>query len=406
VRLDLSGVLLADVVLLWFVASVLRGAGLYAFLAGLVALGLALVAFARGRRRPLLALTFVLLLAAATVLSAEALVRLRPGILKGRVATFTLDGYHSERDGIYRPHPQLGRALRPGFARALFWNGHWWRHRANEDGYRGEVAGPGGAAFLGDSMVYGHGLEDAQTLPSRFGAITGRPAANLGQQGTSLVQGWLLLRDRIAILRPRVVFACAHPTDVADALYWYAPEELERFATDDGYVPHVRRERLPASGPGAAWSRRVALPLRTGRLLVALLKPAATANSAPMADGPFVPSAGEQDAPFEPAREPQAQLGWRAHRAALRHLKRTCDGVGARLVVFDLGYPAAFSRAVEESARQAGTGYDPAGRAVLQRALAGQEVYLRRDGHWSPLGADAMARELARAFDGRRQPSP
>jgi hypothetical protein len=70
--------------------------------------------------------------------------------------------------------------------------------------------------------------------------------------------------------------------------------------------------------------------------------------------------------------------------------------VGARVVLFDIGYPTAFSQAIEGLARDEGVAYSPAGRVVLAKALAGEEMYLRGDGHWTPAGAEAMARELAR----------
>jgi hypothetical protein len=67
------------------------------------------------------------------------------------------------------------------------------------------------------------------------------------------------------------------------------------------------------------------------------------------------------------------------------------------VVLFDIGYPAAFSRAIEDLAREEGLDYNPAGRAVLARAMAGEEMYLRGDGHWTPAGSEAMALELARS---------
>jgi hypothetical protein len=84
------------------------------------------------------------------------------------------------------------------------------------------------------------------------------------------------------------------------------------------------------------------------------------------------------------------------HRRALALIRRLAAGIGARVVLFDIGYPTAFSRAMEELAREEGVAYSPAGRAILARAKAGEEMYLRGDGHWTPAGAEAMARELSR----------
>jgi hypothetical protein len=79
-------------------------------------------------------------------------------------------------------------------------------------------------------------------------------------------------------------------------------------------------------------------------------------------------------------------------------LERICGlarALGARAVLLDLGYPRAFSSAIQAEAARLGAAYSPAGRDVLERALAGEEVYLSRDGHWSPLGNDAIASALS-----------
>jgi hypothetical protein len=78
-------------------------------------------------------------------------------------------------------------------------------------------------------------------------------------------------------------------------------------------------------------------------------------------------------------------------------MKGLCDDAGARLVLFDLGYPREFSAAVEALAGALEVRYSPAGRVALERARAGDEVYLADDGHWSPLGSQVVARELAGA---------
>ena len=78
-------------------------------------------------------------------------------------------------------------------------------------------------------------------------------------------------------------------------------------------------------------------------------------------------------------------------------MKRLCDARGARLVVFDMGYPASFTRWVEAIAREAGAVYSPAGRAALERSLLGEDVYLANDGRWSPRGASIIATEPAAA---------
>jgi len=102
-------------------------------------------------------------------------------------------------------------------------------------------------------------------------------------------------------------------------------------------------------------------------------------------------------APWSSSTTEADQLGWQANVQAIAQIDAMCRRHGARFVLFDLGYPHAFSQAIEDQAKRMGIAYSPAGRVVLARALAGEEVYLANDGHWTPLGNQIIAAELARA---------
>lgn len=396
-RLEIVALLALDLALLWVASSLLRDKGLIAFAAGAAALAWAGASLCRDRR-PLLRLSLLLLLAATGVLAAESVLYVAPGIVQGRAANYAFSGYHFEKGGIFSTHPLLGVTMRPGLRRLMYWNGHWWRHETNADGYRGPRLAQAYAIFLGDSLIYGHGVQEDDTVPARFAAASGRPAANLGQQASCLVQAWLLLRDKGARLRPEIVFAASHPNDITDASHWYEPQELERFVAEDNYVPLARPELRARGSLVQLWLRHVALPLRTGRLLqMALQTPRDAALSTPLTPpGPFIPPPEAVDAPFAADADDVTRLGWRVHRAALARLKRECDRLRARLVIFDLGYPRAFSSAVEQAATAVGAEYDPAGRVVLQRALAGGPMYLHGDGHWTRAAADLIGAGLTR----------
>jgi hypothetical protein len=402
--MTLAALAALELVLLWLVSSMLRGKGLLVVAAGMVALAVCLFAARRGRRQHFYRLFFLTALAAAGVAGLEAVLWLTPGLLEGRLANQVLSGYHAERDGVYVADPYLGRTLRPGFARSLYWNGHVWRHEANADGYRGERLDGADAVFLGDSMVYGHGVETGQTVPVRFQAVTGLRSANLGQQGTGPVQALELLRRKGLALRPRYVFLCAHPTDVMDAVAAYEGGELRRFVAQGGYRPRARPEL--EEGVFQFWLTHVAIPLRAARLLRGLVQPAPPAVGTAGSDGDdrrFVPSPetmAEGFAPLGEGADPDAALGWAVFRRAAAEIAREAGAAGARVVLFDIGYPRSFSAAVEGVAREAGAAYSDAGRVALQAALEGADVYLPRDGHWSPAGCDVVARRLAASVGG------
>ena len=406
VALSLTLLTTLYLVLLWIASSVFRGKGLVIAILGVLVLWLALSEFRRGRRTFFYRLCLLMALCAAAVLACEGVLHLYPGLPKGRLANYVSHGYHGEPGGIFVRVPLLGHAMRPSFRRAMYWNGHVWQHETNADGYRGPRLARADAVALGDAMVYGHGIEQDQTVPARFAAITGLATANLGQQGACAIQSLELLRRTGLALRPRLILVCLHATDVVDALHWYPPEELERFLSEAGYRPLARPiYRTPSPlNVFERWYLHVALPLRSGRALQGLISVphdrALEAHLPPSQGDRFLPTAEALAAPFSPEAPnavPNERLGWRANCRALAEIEQEARRLGARVIVFDLGYPLAFSAAVEKAAQEVGAAYCDTGRRVLTRAQAGENMYLARDGHWTPEGSDAIARGLAAA---------
>jgi hypothetical protein len=333
------------------------------------------------------------------------LLLLFPAVLSGQLANYTFNGYHPGRGGIYSPDRRLGLAMKPGLRRRMHWNGHWWTHETNEDGYRGPRLARADAVFLGDSMVYGHGLETEQTVPAQFARLGGQTAANLGQPATCLIQALLLFDEKGAPLKPRRVFVCVHYNDAQDAVDAYPKAELEGFLRDPRQLPVARTDEPRPFHPFDLWADELSAPLLGARLVSGLrgrdwvFNAPAPGRQERAARRPHVPSAQERESAYPPAADdapPLPRLGWLANRQALAELRREAAGGGADLVVFDLGYPRAFSEAVEGMAAAVGAKYNAAGRVALERAVAGEPVYLANDGHWSARGTELIARELLR----------
>ncbi len=387
----------------WLLASAAsRRHGFAVFVLGLVLLAAAVVAYRRGRRAWLLRLCYASALGAVAVLLLEGALHLRPRLLGGRVANFAYTGYHHYRGGIYDLDPEVGQMMRPGVRRWMFWNGHWWPHESNRGGWRGPERAAAEAVFLGDSMIYGHGVAEPDTVPARFERHSGLATANLGQQGTCAPSQLALWRRRGVALRPRVVFLCAHLTDPGDAVRLYDEAALRRFV-EDGTPPHTRPAYGPPSprDPSWLWARHAGLPLWSGGILGALGRSVRERRfqETTAARDPFVPTPAEIDEVLPELRAGTgagASLAWRAHRRAVEELRREAESAGARLVLFDLGYPRGFSAAMEALAAELGAEYSPAGRIALERAVAGEPVYLANDGHWTGLGAGIVGEALAR----------
>jgi hypothetical protein len=392
--------------LLWFVSGLVRKGGLAVVAAGVVAWLACLISVRFGRRRPLFLLLLNLLLVATTVAGIEAVLRLAPRVARGTIANHAFGGYHSLPGGMYVPDEYLGYDMKPGVSRDISWNGFWWRHETNADGYRGPIPDPGGAVFLGDSMIYGHGLDNEFTVPSRFSALTGNGSANLGQQGTCLIQMSERFRRTGVKCRPSVVYVCSHYNDIHEATIWYPRDELTRFVTEQDYTPRALPAYRPRRGwrPDLYWDAHLAPALHAAGALCGLKQmilrgaPAPSQGIGRSTEVAFVPSAEFIDMPLDALAPPDAgdrALGWSAHRRAIGRILGLCREQGAELVMFDLGYPASFAEAIESMAREIGARYSPAGRVALQKALDGEDIFLPNDGHWTAHGCDVIARELA-----------
>jgi hypothetical protein len=400
------------ITLLWFTSGVVRTRGLTIFGCGLLGLA-ACAVVARWWRLPFFIFSLALTIFAVVIASAECVLRAVPGLLTGSIANCAYGGYHCESGGIYKRDRHLGLALRRNCSREIYWNGHWWHHATNSEGYRGAAVAHADAVFLGDSMVYGHGVEEDQTVPHCFGVRAGCTVANFGQQGTCLIQMAMRMRHIGVGLKPRVVFACSHFNDIEEATGWYPESEVERFvrsSPSEHYEPVARPSCWPYPWwriDRRLWDAQLAPALRVAGVVPGW-RAAAEQGSiqwksklATDCSQIYVPSPELIAQPFTPWDEsvpPNIHLGWLAHRKALAQIHDLCKRNGAELVLFDLGYPSTFSRAIEQLAEEMGVAYSPAGRVALERAQAGEETYLANDGHWSARGSEIVATELLKTL--------
>jgi hypothetical protein len=409
---DLTFLVLAYLGLLWIVASAAsRRNGFAWVLLGLLALGLQIRKLRRDRPEGFYRLCLLMALAAVTALGVEGLLLVRPELVTGAVANKLYSRYHVYTGGMYERDKNLGHALRADFHAMTYWNGHWWRHDTNAQGFRGPAVDRADVVFLGDSMIYGHGVETDETVPARFAAATGRPVANLGEEATALVQSSLLFRDKGVPLRPKLVFVCSHPNDLEDNTELYSVAELQRYLREPDYRPVVRETALwpkPWYDLFEVWTRHLGLPLRSSGLAGVLAK-AAWDGTLKLRRGTPIPSSGSRFvpseeyvhqpfAPLEPGPSELDTLRFHVHQASIDRIVMLARGIGARVVLLDIGYPLAFSHAIEGVARERGLEYNPAGRVVLAHVLAGEDLFLADDGHWNPKGTELVARELLRSW--------
>src|SRR5262245_31546986 len=158
---------------------------------------------ARSMRR-VAGIAFSLLLTAALL---EASLRTAPQLLGGDIANAIYSVFRDWPLGIYVRDPVLRmNFMVPGLDTRAYWNGYWWRHRTDAWGFRNPSdLERKSIVLLGDSMVYGLGVEEEDTVAHFLRAEHGRAAYNMARQGDCLFQEYVLARLYLPRLAPESV---------------------------------------------------------------------------------------------------------------------------------------------------------------------------------------------------------
>lgn len=349
----------------------------------------------RKRSRHLLAALASALLGLAAL---EVSLRILPLKRASSLANDVYTAYGSFPGGIYFTEPQTRmNFMVPGFETENFWNGYSWRHRTDELGFRNP---PGlrdrSLLLLGDSLIYGHGVEEEWTVAHLLRTRYRLPAYNMARQGDCLYQQYILVRLYLDELKPRTVVLFGFFNDFRDLLFYRTAEELEQ-------MPETRldfaalRDRVAKLGRDPEYPfQRYAYRLRTLRLLRGLAR---------SLQGEWIPRA-EAAAPDPLAavvlEEDPFHKASRYYRRALADLHRrtTAAGAGLQVVLLDAGpvVGPAGERANErmemlllQASRETGFSF-----VTTRDVFTGcGDCLLPRDGHLSPQGHARLARFLA-----------
>lgn len=148
---------------------------------------------------------------------------------------------------IYEPDARFGVRLRPGATERVAFSGNPVTSvRINRDGFRGAELPPPGEGetiVLGDSQVFGLGVEEGETFSARLeGRLAGGRVVNAGVPTYGPVEYQLLLEELAAKRRPKAVVLVIN---LANDLFEIDRPNTERHAVWDGWA--VRKETAPAS---------------------------------------------------------------------------------------------------------------------------------------------------------------
>jgi hypothetical protein len=155
---------------------------------------------------------------------------------------------------LYVADPKLGVRLRPGGEERLrFATNPTTTIRINAEGYRGADWGPpvpDEVVVLGDSQVFGLGVEEDETASAVLATRLGRPVRNAGVPTWGPVE-YLAALDELLARKPRTVVAVLN---FSNDLFEVGAPNTGRHAIWDGWA--VRIEHAPSDVtdfPGRSW---------------------------------------------------------------------------------------------------------------------------------------------------------
>jgi hypothetical protein len=152
------------------------------------------------------------------LLMLEGVMRVWPQVLGIKLQNLAFSKYDVMPDGIYFNLPRTGmRHMKRSFETRMFQNGYWWLHQTDANGFRNpDGLERKGVLLLGDSLIYGHGVDEEQTVSHFLRAEHGHAAYNMGQQGSCLYDHYVLLRLYMDEFKPKVVLLFIFLNDFKD----------------------------------------------------------------------------------------------------------------------------------------------------------------------------------------------
>jgi hypothetical protein len=196
----------------------------------------------------LLRVLTALLALVLALLAAEAAIRLFPGLLNEKARHAAFSRYDTLPGGIFVVEGITGaRFMRADFGTTAWSAGRSWSHRTDNRGFRNPPGIRPEVILLGDSLIYGHGVEADETVTRYLRAEHGVSAYDMSAQGRSPYEHYLSLRLWNEELRPHTALLFVYVNDVRDlvklgrAAWLPEPPEIDDF---DYREIHQRVETL------------------------------------------------------------------------------------------------------------------------------------------------------------------
>ncbi|MFN8606401.1 MAG: hypothetical protein U0931_02640 [Vulcanimicrobiota bacterium] len=185
----------------------------------------------------------LLLVSLLTLLALELLLRLTAPYLGTDVCNELFRTYSNDKGGIYYCEA-LSRCYftLPNDRKRAAVNGYQWIHQTDERGFRNPPESEHETLIFGDSFIYGHGLNEPETVTAQLRARHGWKVYNMARQGDSLWQEYILFRLWAEQLKPKHIILCAFGNDFHDIEFIHNQAELQDPPElKPGFIEKVRK---------------------------------------------------------------------------------------------------------------------------------------------------------------------
>jgi hypothetical protein len=237
--------------------------------------------------------------------------------------------FYDEASGIH--------FLRRDFETEAYFNGYRWRHTTDSFGFRNPPdLETRRLLLLGDSMIYGHGVEESDTVTHFLRSEHGLPAYNMARQGDTLYQQYVVSRLHARELGSSIALLFVFLNDFHDLeLYRNDRQLAERPEEGWDYDEVAARLKALDAHPSRNLEKLI-LGLPSVRLLRGVVR-----NSGPVSLVAVAEAATGSTSPayVEPLLDPDRYARLAAYyRAAVTDLRDRLaeEGIELRLVELDV----------------------------------------------------------------------
>ena len=153
-----------------------------------------------------------------------------PLIFGDDFANVILNKYHAGCDGVFEYDPILKiNFMKPNFTTMNYANGYYWSHKTDKWGFRNPNNKDNAANLLGDSFIYGHDLNQNQTVAHYIEKFTNLSVMNLAQPGHSSFEEAYLLNQYGFRFKPKYVFYFFSLNDIVEVTNRLNKDEINDF---------------------------------------------------------------------------------------------------------------------------------------------------------------------------------